>query len=198
MVFRGGKSVILSLLVVFISAVFARANPAAGSGFAGSRLSRFLSMDDGLPVNFVEDIFMDSSGFLWLATSGGGLCRYDFLAFSTNTSVSVRNNFVRSELVVRCRQAVPDAQDIVQDRRRRSGPRGRLGGFTAREDHRLRRHGEDDEFHLVGQESIRLRSAQCRNRVLLLVGVDPPVELQGVQETVELPPCDECGAYEIV
>ena len=99
MVFRGGKSVILSLLVVLISAVFARANPAAGSGFAGSRLSRFLSMDDGLPVNFVEDIFMDSSGFLWLATSGGGLCRYDgydFLAFSTNTSVSVRNNFVRS------------------------------------------------------------------------------------------------------
>ena len=89
----------MSLLVVLISAVFARANPAAGSGFAGSRLSRFLSMDDGLPVNFVEDIFMDSSGFLWLATSGGGLCRYDgydFLAFSTNTSVSVRNNFVRS------------------------------------------------------------------------------------------------------
>lgn len=102
------------------------ANPAAGSGFAGSRLSRFLSMDDG----------------------------YDFLAFSANTSVSVRNNFVRSELVVRCRQAVPDAQDIVQDRRRRSGPRGRLGGIPAREDHRLRRNGEDDECHLVGQESI--------------------------------------------
>ena len=147
----------MSLLVVFIYAVSARANPAAGSGFAGSRLSRFLSMDDGLPVNFVEDILMDSSGFLWLATSGGGLCRYDgydFLAFSTNTSVSVRNNFVRSELVVRCRQAVPDAQDIVQDRRRHSGPRGRLGGIPAREDHRLRRNGEDDEFHLVGQESI--------------------------------------------
>ena len=55
-------------------------------------------MEDGLPSNFIDDIYRDEAGFLWLATSGGGLCRYDgysFLTFSTASETPVQSNFVR-------------------------------------------------------------------------------------------------------
>lgn len=72
--------------------------PASVGSVGTDYLARFITMDDGLPSNFIDDVFMDSSGFLWVATSGGGLCRYDgygFLPFSTNTPVSLKNNFIR-------------------------------------------------------------------------------------------------------
>ena len=34
-------------------------------------------MAHGLPNNYVDDIFADSDGFVWIATHGGGLMRYD-------------------------------------------------------------------------------------------------------------------------
>lgn len=37
----------------------------------------YLNMANGLPNNFVDDIFQDSKGFIWIATHGGGLVRYD-------------------------------------------------------------------------------------------------------------------------
>lgn len=37
----------------------------------------YLTMQDGLPNNFVDDICQDSRGFVWMATHGGGLVRYD-------------------------------------------------------------------------------------------------------------------------
>lgn len=98
MMHRGGQSIILFILFFLTSATLFALPPHKG-GPQGSYLSGFISMDDGLPSNFVEDLFMDSSGFLWVGTSGGGLCRYDgyaFLSFSTNTDVSVRSNFVRN------------------------------------------------------------------------------------------------------
>lgn len=36
-----------------------------------------LDLSNGLPHNHVSDIFMDSNGFLWISTYGGGLVRYD-------------------------------------------------------------------------------------------------------------------------
>ena len=36
-----------------------------------------LNMANGLPSNFVDDVFADSDGFVWIATYGGGLVRYD-------------------------------------------------------------------------------------------------------------------------
>ena len=56
-------------------------------------------MKDGLPANYVDDILVDRAGFLWVATSGGGLCRYDgseLLTFSLNTTPSVKSQFVRN------------------------------------------------------------------------------------------------------
>ena len=72
---------------------------AAQSGFSETHMVRVISDSDGLPCNFVDDIAEDSFGFLWVATSGGGLCRYDgyeFLTFSTNTSAGIKSNFVRN------------------------------------------------------------------------------------------------------
>lgn len=37
----------------------------------------YLDLSNGLPHNYVNDIFRDSSGFLWISTYGGGLVRYD-------------------------------------------------------------------------------------------------------------------------
>ena len=37
-----------------------------------------LDLSNGLPHNHVSDIFMDSNGFLWISTYGGGLVRYVF------------------------------------------------------------------------------------------------------------------------
>ena len=37
----------------------------------------YLNMEHGLPNNYVDDIFADSDGFVWIATHGGGLMRYD-------------------------------------------------------------------------------------------------------------------------
>ena len=70
----------------------------AASSFADGRLAGFISMDDGLPGNYVDDIFRDDAGFMWIATSGGGLCRYDgydYVVLSTNSRVRIKNNFVR-------------------------------------------------------------------------------------------------------
>ena len=36
-----------------------------------------LDLSNGLPHNHISDIFMDSNGFLWVSTYGGGLVRYD-------------------------------------------------------------------------------------------------------------------------
>lgn len=49
----------------------------------------YITMDDGLPHNFIDDIYKDTRGFLWISTAGGGLSRYDgyeFIHFNPNTS----------------------------------------------------------------------------------------------------------------
>ena len=94
---QGGKSAILLFLVSTLLLGSAEISAAPSTSFADSRLARSISMDDGLPSNFIDDLFRDDAGFMWIATSGGGLCRYDgydFLVFSTNSSISIKNNFI--------------------------------------------------------------------------------------------------------
>lgn len=67
-------------------------------------LSRYalteVTMSNGLPHNYVDDILKDSQGYLWLSTQGGGVARYDgkeFLVFNANTEKDVlRSNFVNN------------------------------------------------------------------------------------------------------
>ena len=49
----------------------------AGNLLTGRYNLTYLDLSNGLPHNHVNDIFMDSNGFLWISTYGGGLVRYD-------------------------------------------------------------------------------------------------------------------------
>lgn len=57
----------------------------------------FLTEDVGLPHNFVDDLYKDSQGYIWIATHNG-LARYDgytFVTFTSSTSpVRLKSNFV--------------------------------------------------------------------------------------------------------
>ena len=59
----------------------------------------YVTMDDGLPHNFIDDIYKDSRGFIWVSTAGSGLSRYDgyeFVNFTPNTThCKLKSNFIR-------------------------------------------------------------------------------------------------------
>ncbi len=93
----GGKIASVSLWLLFLSGLFLKC--AAQGSFAGAHLSRFIGISEGLPSNFVDDIMFDDAGFMWIATSGGGLCRYDgyeFIVMATGTEYELKSNFVRN------------------------------------------------------------------------------------------------------
>lgn len=48
----------------------------------------FVTMDDGLMHNYIDDIYKDRMGFLWFST-GGGLSRYDGYKFVHYNMTSV-------------------------------------------------------------------------------------------------------------
>jgi len=51
---------------------------ASGSApFASGYNARYYTMTDGLPHNYIYDLYRDSNGFLWVSTQGGGLSRFD-------------------------------------------------------------------------------------------------------------------------
>lgn len=58
----------------------------------------YLTIDEGLPYNSVEDIVKDSYGFLWIASSSEGITRYDgyeYISFNMGTErAKLRSNFI--------------------------------------------------------------------------------------------------------
>ena len=90
---------LLTLLLLF-PAMYLR-----GEGITGKWSERYnftaITMDEGLPNNFVDDILKDSRGFLWIATRGEGIARYDgheFILFNMgSTRTKLHSNFI-SEL----------------------------------------------------------------------------------------------------
>ena len=60
----------------------------------------YTTMNDGLPHNFIDDLYKDSRGFLWVSTAGGGLSRYDgyeFVNYTPNTpQCRLKSNFIRN------------------------------------------------------------------------------------------------------
>lgn len=60
----------------------------------------YLDMASGLPNNYVDDIFQDSYGFVWLSTHGGGLVRYDGFTFQnfgvSSVAIPLRSNSCRN------------------------------------------------------------------------------------------------------
>ncbi len=56
-----------------------------------------LSSREGLPFDYVDDIFRDDAGFIWISLYGGGLTRYDgqnFLTFTTSTPQRINSEYV--------------------------------------------------------------------------------------------------------
>ena len=93
----GGKIIFIMLFIPLMSG--RGMNCVAQGSFAGSHLSKFIGISDGLPSNFVDDIMFDDAGFMWIATSGGGLCRYDgyeFIVMATEMEYELKSNFVRN------------------------------------------------------------------------------------------------------
>ena len=82
------------LLAYIILGVF----PAVSHDRGENYLFTHLTMDDGLPENYVEDLMKDSRGFLWVSTGGNGVTRYDgydFMTFNAFTGdVRLKNNVV--------------------------------------------------------------------------------------------------------
>lgn len=60
----------------------------------------YITMNNGLQHNYIDDIYKDSRGFLWVSTAGGGLSRYDgyeFVHYHTNTTrCKLKSNFTRN------------------------------------------------------------------------------------------------------
>ena len=78
---RQGGELFISLCLFSLSLWAAAPAAAADNPFSRDYLAGFITMEDGLPGNFVDEVFMDSSGFIWVGTSGSGLCRYDGYGF---------------------------------------------------------------------------------------------------------------------
>ena len=71
------------------------------NSFQDRYIERRVALEDGLPCNFVDDVCTDRFGFLWIATSGGGLCRFDgyeLLTLNTATDPPLKSNFIRNLL----------------------------------------------------------------------------------------------------
>ncbi len=60
----------------------------------------YMTMTHGLQCNFIDDLYKDSRGFLWISTAGGGVSRYDgydFVHYTTNTPhCKLKSNFSRN------------------------------------------------------------------------------------------------------
>ncbi|MGD1843275.1 MAG: two-component regulator propeller domain-containing protein [Thermonemataceae bacterium] len=57
---------------------------------------RVYSLDDGLPQSEVHDILQDQRGAIWLATNGGGVCRFNGRSFQVvNQKKGLTNNKVK-------------------------------------------------------------------------------------------------------
>lgn len=87
---------VLSRIVVLVMMLFALVSSAEDKFSQKVTLTQ-LNMSGGLPHNYVDDILKDSKGFVWIATNGGGLCRYDgygVKTFDISTKINVSSNFV--------------------------------------------------------------------------------------------------------
>ena len=64
-----------------------------------------LSMGNGLPSNFIDDIYQDSYGFVWVCSRAGGLVRYDGYTFDYFDSKQRGGTLLRSHS---CKNVVED------------------------------------------------------------------------------------------
>lgn len=92
------KTHLLLHLIIYIMAAVA---PLRAQEYFGDRYNvTYITMNEGMPHNFIDDIYKDSRGFLWISMAGGGLSRYDgyeFINFTPGTPYcKLKSNFIRN------------------------------------------------------------------------------------------------------
>ena len=92
----------ISLIPVFILYCFSGVlfTVKAQELFADRYNFTYITMNEGLESNSIKDLFKDSRGFLWVASAGGGLSRYDgydFVHYNTNSpGYKLKSNFIET------------------------------------------------------------------------------------------------------
>lgn len=87
------KSFLGALLTIFFITTEICAVP-----FSANYLFSNITVEDGLPSNFIDDLYKDKYGFIWIATRSGGLLRYDgyeFTTFNNRSAFPIKSNYVR-------------------------------------------------------------------------------------------------------
>ena len=93
------KRHLLTLLIIYSVLLFAGWKSVhAQERFADRYNITYVTMNEGLPHNFIDDLYKDSRGFLWISTAGGGVSRYDgyeFVNYNPNTpNCKLKSNFI--------------------------------------------------------------------------------------------------------
>lgn len=91
------SSLFVSIALALCASVFASVSAEASDRFWDNHIIRHVGMKEGLPGNFVDDICEDGNGFIWFATGGSGLVRYDgysFVTFDCSNTPVLRSNFI--------------------------------------------------------------------------------------------------------
>lgn len=90
----------LSVYFIICNLLLFAAPMQAQEQFADRYNVTYVTMNNGLPHNFIDDLYKDSQGFLWISTAGGGLSRYDgyeFVNYTPNTPhCKLKSNFIRN------------------------------------------------------------------------------------------------------
>lgn len=95
------KKHLFTILIIYVIFRFTgQTQIQAQERFTDRYNSTYVTMNDGLPHNFIDDLYKDSRGFLWISTAGGGLSRFDgyeFVNYNPNTShCKLKSNFIRN------------------------------------------------------------------------------------------------------
>lgn len=94
------KKHLSTYLIFYILWLSMSAKGQAQELFADRYNVTYVTMNEGLPHNFIDDLYKDSRGFLWISTAGGGLSRYDgyeFVNYNPNTPhCKLKSNFIRN------------------------------------------------------------------------------------------------------
>lgn len=89
-----------ALTTLFFLLLISKANASVSPNNWSERYNfSAITMDEGLPHNFIDDIIKDSKGFLWIATNGAGIARYDgyeFIPFNMGEPHNkLKSNFIK-------------------------------------------------------------------------------------------------------
>ncbi|NDV68538.1 two-component regulator propeller domain-containing protein [Dysgonomonas sp. 25] len=87
------------LLIIMLIHILSTHSASSQNSVSSECIFSSITVENGLSGNFIDDIFKDTHGFIWISTQGGGLCRFDgyeCLQFDVNSSpIALKSNFIK-------------------------------------------------------------------------------------------------------